>query len=95
MKSRDGIIECEHKFDTSVHLGQGFREGNTDTSFFHLLLEVFDAILPIIIISSYGAHPSPAKVKHQLGDSCGLVLIIWDGPQESGELKFTHQSRAS
>lgn len=48
--------------DWTAHLGQGLREGDADTSFLHLLLEVFDAILAIIIICSYGAHPRPAKM---------------------------------
>lgn len=44
------------------YLGESLREGDADTSFLHLLLKVFDAILAVIIVSSYGAHPSPAKV---------------------------------
>lgn len=44
------------------YLGQSLREGDADTSFLYLLLKVFDAILAVIIVGSYGAHPSPAKV---------------------------------
>lgn len=53
------MVFCERR---TVYLGQGLREGDADTRFLHLLLEVFDAILAVIIISSYGAHPSPAEV---------------------------------
>lgn len=44
------------------YLGQGLREGDANTSFLHLLLKGFDAILAVIIIGRYGAHPSPAEV---------------------------------
>lgn len=53
------VTLCE---GSTVYLGQGLREGDADTGFLHLLLEVFDAILAVIIIGSYGAHPSPAEV---------------------------------
>lgn len=76
------------------HLWQGLREGDTDSGLLHLVLEVFDAILAIVIISSYCAHPGPAKVQHQLGHSCGLVPVIGNGPQEGGKLELTFQGRA-
>jgi len=77
------------------YLGQGLSEGDADPSFLNLLLEVFDAILAVIILGSYGAHPSPAEVEHQLGNSCRLVLVVGNGPEEGGELELTFQGGAS
>lgn len=76
------------------YLGEGFSERDADPSLLHPLLEVLDAILAIIIISSYGAHPGPAKVQHQVCHGCSLMLIIGNGPQEGGELELTLQCRA-
>lgn len=78
----------------SVHLGQCLREGDADASFLHLLLEVLDAVLSIIVIRGYGAHPGPAEVQHQLGHGCRLVFVVGDGPEEGGELELTLQGRA-
>lgn len=69
-------LMCRNTF----YLRQSFREGNADSSFLHLLLEVLDAVFTIIISSSDGPYPGPAKVQHQLGHSCRLVQIVRDGP---------------
>ena len=73
--------------------GEGLREGDADTGLLHLLLELLDAVLAVVVVSGDGAHPGPAKVQHQLGHGRGLVLVVGDGPQEGGELELTLQGR--
>lgn len=79
---------------STVHLGQSLREGDADAGFLHQLLEVLDAVLPVIIVGRYGSYPSPAEVQHQLGDGGRLVLVVGNGPQEGGELELALQGGA-
>ncbi|KAL7870357.1 hypothetical protein SRHO_G00078540 [Serrasalmus rhombeus] len=75
----NGIDLCR-----SRHLGDGAVEIYAATPFLQLLSEGLDAIVTVVLICAYCAHPAPTKMGHQLHQSSHLKDITGDSAQKRG-----------